>query len=349
MKQILLITLFSVSLWADGTALFAGVTGVSKNDTLSIRSKPSHKSKKVGSLPPEAYIAIEKCEDTGNSKWCRIYQIPQQFYEGFHIGWVNARYLNFSNRGYVNIIGEKNDCYVALECQNNLCSVVKDFDYNYETDTLSNLLVKEVRREKLEPTSNFGAMSEEGDGYCTSVKYIENHFKKQNLIRLSQPHANPPYQTVVALVEDLRGEINGSQLLRHVHPQKGLIMTWNVMFSGKEDMRFGYSDIKSIENNRNQKIYWGQTYGKGDDVWMSLYDYMKQLTRPIRDITRVNKLKDLKGFKRTQGIKQVGYEVFWINEKSDTKEYDYLGLLIILEMYEDKWYVVGMLRDRWTI
>lgn len=339
----------SVGLWAEGTALFAKVIGVSQLDTLSIRSEANYKSKKVGSLPPEAYIAIENCKDMGNSKWCRIYQIPQQFYENYHIGWVNARYLKFSNRGYVNIGGEKNDCYYALHCKDNSCSVVKKFDYDYELDILSNLFVEEVKREKLEGTSHFGAMNEEGDGYCTNANYIENHFKTLNLSRLSIGHSEPVYERVMSCVEDLRGSMHGDRLSQYIHPNKGLILTWNVLFGGQQDIRFGYSQIKNIEKERKEKIFWGQTYGKGDDVWMSLYEYMKLLTRPIRDITRVEKLTNLKDFKSTKGTQQVGYEVFWINEASNTKEYDYLGLVVILELYMGKWYVVGMIRDRWTI
>ena len=55
-------------------------------------------------------------------------------------------------------------------------------------------------------------------------------------------------------------------------------MTWNVRFGGEKDMQFGYSAIKNMEKNREQKIDWGQTFGKGDDVLMSLYDYIKILT-----------------------------------------------------------------------
>jgi len=66
---------------------------------------------------------------------------------------------------------------------------------------------------------------------------------------------------------------------------------------------------------------------------------MEILTLPIPDITRVEKLKNLKGFKCH----------LWINKDSDTKEYDWLGLVMILEKYKNEWYIVGLFRDRWTI
>jgi len=56
--------------------------------------------------------------------------------------------------------------------------VVKTFTYDYEKDILSNLVVESIPRHKLKGTSNFGAMGNEGNGYCTSAMYIENHLKK---------------------------------------------------------------------------------------------------------------------------------------------------------------------------
>lgn len=183
MHKILWVCMIMVlDLWAHGTckpALFATIIDVPQNDILNIRSKANYKSKKVGSLPNKAFIAIDKCQKIKHATWCIVYQIPQQFYENFHAGWVNARYLKFSNRGYVNIRDQKNDCYYAVACKNDKCSVVKSFEYDYEKDILSNLVVEQIQRDKLEPTSNFGAMGEEGDGYCTSAVYIEDHLKKQ--------------------------------------------------------------------------------------------------------------------------------------------------------------------------
>jgi len=178
MKKIILSLILLITFSFSETALFAKIIGVKTDDILNIRNNPSYTSKKLGSLPPHAYIAIEKCQSKKNAIWCKIYQIPQQFYEDFHVGWVNARYLSFSNRGYVNIQDEKNDCYYAIGCEDDDCSVVKTFNYNYEQDILSNLVVERISRHKLKGTSHFGAMGDDGDGYCTSAIYIENYLKQ---------------------------------------------------------------------------------------------------------------------------------------------------------------------------
>ena len=351
MKCIVLFILLSIGLWADSThhpALFGKVIGVAEYyDTLNIRSKPDYKSKKLGSLPAEAFIAIEKCQTIRESTWCSIKQIPQQFYENFHPGWVNARYLKFLNRGYVNIEGEKRGCHYALACKDGKCTVVKSFDYDVEKDILSNLVMEQISRDRLEPTSNFGAV--ETDGICNSGRMIDDYFNKENLYRLSSYNSGEAYEVVISLAEGLRKCCLGDEIKEYIHPVKGLVLTWNVLFGGKSDIHFNIEDIVPIRDFDKEKIYWGRTYGKGDDVYMSLYSYFKILTRPIRAITKVEKLKNLKGFENHSSTNQIGYEVFWINEKSDTKEYDYLGLVVILEEYLGKWYVVGLLRDRWTI
>ena len=129
-------------------------------------------------------------------------------------------------------------------------------------------------------------------------------------------------------------------------------MTWGVRFGGKDDKAYGYSDIKKMVQNRKHKLQLGQTYAKGDDVFMSLFNFMEMLTRPIEDITKVEalkKLNELKGFSCHPESTCKGYEIFWIDEASETKEYDWLGLVVIVEEYEGEWFVAGLLRDRWTI
>lgn len=344
---VILMVALSFGLYADTTPLFGKVINVSKNDTLNIRSQANYRSEKVGELPPDAYIGIEKCQNIKGSSWCEIYQIPQQFYENFQPGWVNTRYLQFSNRGYVNIQGETRGCHYALACEDDKCSVVKSFDYDFEKDILSNLVIEQISRDRLKPTSNFGAV--ERDGICNSGRMIDHHFNKQNLNRLSQVDSGEAYSVVISLVEGLRKCCLSDEIKEYIHPVKGLVLTWNVLFGAKDDKHFTIENIVPIRDFDKKKIHWGKTYGKGDDVYMNLYGYFAMLTRPIRDITEIEKLKDLKGFKNNNSVDQVGYEVFWINEKSETKEYDYLGLVVILEVYQGKWYVVGLLRDRWTI
>jgi len=326
---------------------------VKADDVLNVRERPSGKAKKVASLPPEASVGVDRCQKVAASVWCRVYHMAQYDYEGYGYdapeGWVNAHYLKPFNSGYVIIDGVGN-CDYSLGCDKGMCKVVSDYTVD-EKNNITALKYTKVKRERLHGESHFGAMEtdEEASGYCTSGNMIQDYLHKKRKHALFKRDKSQVFHRTFEFVERLTSLYNEGQLLPYLHPKKGIIMTWNVMFGGKADMAFGYSDIKNMEKNRKEKIYWGQTYGKGDDVFMSLYDYMDMLSHPIADITKVEALKDLKGYKCPQGSECKGYEVFWINENSPTKEYDWQGLVVIVEKYKGKWYVVGLLRDRWTI
>jgi len=181
MHKILFICMIMlVNLWADSTykpALFGKVINVSQNDTLNVRSQSNYRSKKVGELPSHAYIGIEKCKMVKKSTWCRVYQLVQNYYsENFHPGWVNARYLKFSNRGYVIVKGKKN-CDYVLRCNNGKCEVV----YDYITDNEHNVIelkTKWIERKYLKGESQFGVTPDNEDGFCNSGMFIEDYLKK---------------------------------------------------------------------------------------------------------------------------------------------------------------------------
>lgn len=344
----------SSTVLAQDDLLFASVINLKENDTLNVRSTPDYRSKKTGALPLDAYIGVDSCKQVGHSIWCKVFHLAQQDYDGFgwdaKPGWVNARYLEPDNEGYVIIDGKPN-CDYALCCQKGKCEVVADYEVD-EQNNITSIKTKWIDRKRLKASSNFGAMDEdpEASGYCTNGNYIRDYLHQKKLLELKGKNDDKVRKSVISFVDDLSHVVHDTEnILPYLHPQKGIVMTWNIRFGGKEDMSFGYSDIKNIEKNRYQKIHWGHTYGKGDDVFMSLYDYVSALTRPFKDISKIEALKDLKGFKCSPNSDCRGYEVFWLNDNSDTKEYDWLGLVVILEKYHGKWYVVAMLRDRWTI
>jgi hypothetical protein len=159
--------------------LFASVTGVTEGDFLNVREKPYYKSKKLGSLPFNAYIGVDGCQQVNNSVWCRVYQIAQLFYEDFHQGWVNAKYLRDKNSGYVIIDGKKN-CDYALGCVNGMCDVVIGYDMDDEAYKVTTLHRVQIKRDQLRGESNFGAMNPEEDGLCNSQRFIEDYLKNNN-------------------------------------------------------------------------------------------------------------------------------------------------------------------------
>ncbi len=192
MKNILFIAVLFVStlilshakeISVEDSPLFASVVGVAEDDVLNIRQKPEYTSKKVGTQTPHALMGVEKCVTVGKSTWCRVYQIAQNFYsEDFHEGWVNARYLNANNRGYVLIDG-KGNCEYALQCKKGKCEVVVGYEMDKENEHIINLKIKWIERTHLKGESHFGAMcQEEGcNGFCTAHRFIEDYLKDKKL------------------------------------------------------------------------------------------------------------------------------------------------------------------------
>ncbi len=77
---------------ADGLDYFA-VVGISAPDVLNIRSKPTWKSTKVGSIEPlDDCIKNIHCMRVGKQVWCKI-GISHDIE-----GWVNGKYLKESSR-----------------------------------------------------------------------------------------------------------------------------------------------------------------------------------------------------------------------------------------------------------
>jgi len=344
-----LLIVLSFFVTANGSSkypgLFGKVVNVADDDTLNVRIKPNYRSKKIGALPPGGYVGVDYCKKIKKSTWCKIFHIPQRDYDEYGYdappGWVNARYLSFSNRGYV-LINNKPNCDYALRCKNNKCEIVVD----YKTDSSGKVLsikTKWVNRENLKGSNHFGAMNENEDGYCNIHNFIYDYLRKQNN-SLKDENAK---LIVKKFIRTLSYYFSGKDILPYIHPKRGVTMTYFTHFDNRSKT-FNRNQIKNIKQNRHIKIYWGKTETRGDKVYISLYNFMHQLRKePFKPYTKIKKLNNLKGF-TCKGVKCIGYEALWIgNLKKDSSNWH--GVVIILEKYQGKWYIVGLLRDRWTI
>lgn len=156
------------------SSLFASVKGVAEDDVLNIRSRPDHRSKKVGALYALDHVGIKECRQLGRATWCSVHTLTGS---GVDLsGWVNAHYLSFHQRGYVTIAGRENACYYAIRCDQAQCHVVMKTDFDDKKDRLSKLHIAALARHKLIATDHFGAMGT-GDGYCITGRLIEDYLK----------------------------------------------------------------------------------------------------------------------------------------------------------------------------
>ncbi len=190
MKTLLLLTIMTLSLSSENIqkeylGLFASVVNVTSNDVLNVREKPNSKAKKVGEISPILSVGIEKCKSIKDLTWCRVYPLVQNWSENFwedkNIGWANARYLKFSNRGYVIVKGKRN-CAYALDCHNGKCEVVDGYVTDKEHN-IKELKTQWLERKYLKGESNFGVTPDSVDGYCNIAILIEDYLASENMKR----------------------------------------------------------------------------------------------------------------------------------------------------------------------
>jgi len=167
--------------------LFARVYDVAEDQSVIVRKTPNAGAKKVGSLSGAGRgklgfsVRVDQKLKKGDSVWYRIYPLfpPrfEEFSEPENAGWVNGKFFREVNRGYVIVDNHPSGDY-ALRAKDGKCEVVVDVDINDHGD-VTRLYKKWISRKRLKGTSNFGALPEGDEGYCTIGGRIEEYLKKR--------------------------------------------------------------------------------------------------------------------------------------------------------------------------
>ena len=322
-------------------ALFAKVNGVASSDTLSVRVRPHWHSKKITELPPNAYVGVDECVKIGRSAWCKVDAVNRnlgqyQAYNDKLPGWVNARYLKFSSRGYVAINGKKR-CNYAINCSSGKCRVV--IDETLKNGKVTAVKIKSYLRSRLKGIGELDIPSG-AEGYaCGRVGLkIDNYLSKHSNYRANAKSAAKSF------LRALESQ-NLSQIKRYIHPVYGIKITNRLSFREPGAKHFSKkSFVKLYKNGAN--LNWGRSYGKGEYIRKNLKDFLSQFTPPFSQIHRVKQYTKLQGFSSLTPVK--GYEFFW-QGKGEDAHYNWQGAVMILAKADGKWYVVGLLRERWVI
>ncbi|BAF72949.1 SH3 domain-containing protein [Sulfurovum sp. NBC37-1] len=334
--------------WAKEAPLFASVINIAQNDTLNMRKSPDYHSEKIGALPLDARVGVDSCKKVGHSTWCKVFHLVQYDYDAFGYGakpgWVNDRYLTFSDRGYVLIEGEGNRDYV-LGCNHGKCDIVSHI--STKGDKVIGIQTQKIARNRLKGASHFGATTKEMDEYCVTGRYIEDYLREKALKTLRNNYDYPAYQKAVDFVKDF-DVMWLEKIAKYMHSNLGLQVLCQTYF-GKESRLFTDHEIRMMDKSRSQVLFGGYTEAKGDAIHKSLYDVIDEMELPLIDINCVKVLTSLRGFRCSEHGQCKGYAFLHVNEDSATKEYDWKGIIVIVEKYHGKWYVAGVFGDRWTM
>jgi uncharacterized protein YraI len=173
MKRLLLVWVLGWLCYGGEWPLFGTVTGVVAPDRLNVRRAPHPDSPRIGTLPPGARVGVLRCLRRGTSRWCRIHQLTQvRYWEGAEEGWVNARYLHLTNRGYVRIDGRA-ECAYALGCEKGWCRLFVP-DHREGRGGIR----RKVARRSLRAESRFGAAPPGAEGYCAVERLLPKEVRE---------------------------------------------------------------------------------------------------------------------------------------------------------------------------
>ena len=340
MKKLLILFTFIGLLNANSfDALFATVSGVASNDALNVRAKPNWHSKKLTQLPPNSFVGVDRCIRVGRSNWCKVYNINRNLGE-YHDysqklpGWVNAKFLKFSNRGYVAIKG-KRVCNYSIGCNSGVCKVVNLFrDVTIKNKEVVDIKVKKYPRSWLRGIGELDIDSG-GEGYaCNRLGgRVDSYFSNLSAKEIAR-----------GFLKAIKGQ-KLSKIANYIHPKYGITITNKLSFIEPGAIEFSKASFIKFYKN-GQKLNWGRSYGRGDIIQNSLKKTLSKFVRPIYKVSKIKTLRNLKGFKKVAHVK--AYQFFW-QETRIRANYNWLGTVVILAKSNSKWYVVGLLRERWTI
>ena len=315
-------------------ALFGRVTGVADDDVLNVRARPEVRAPKLGTVPPYATVGIQTCRRRSRSLWCRIFPLAQNGYDG-PAGWVNARYLKLSDRGYVLIDGRGN-CDYALSCSRGICDVVTAY---YGAGAIHAVDRQRIARSRLRAAGRFEALEKNGEGYCSGEERILDWLAKHpGGYRFGDDPAWRRLKEILWNFDPDRPEI----LAPYIHPRRGLTLSYFPRFGPEVDRHFTVEDLR---HHSEKKILWGYTEGRGDAVRLSLRELL--LTFPW-DLDRLRERKRIavpRAFKcQTCRV----YIIYWYKHPRE-EDHSWQGLVAVLAPWKGRWYLIALRREYWTI
>jgi hypothetical protein len=190
-------------------------------------------------------------------------------------------------------------------------------------------------------------MDESGDGYCVSGRYIEDYLAGRKLMQMQKQLHEPPFDIAVAAIDAI-AERNISKLATLIHPKNGILLSEKPAF-GDGSRHYTRQSLLAAYP-KSEELLWGHDDAKGDPIRKSLFNYFEDILPTLGGLTRIDKESgSWRHFDRKLFPQIAGYSLRWINPHSATRDYDWRGVVITLAPYRGKWYVVGLLRDYWTI
>lgn len=155
-------------------------------------------------------------------------------------------------------------------------------------------------------------------------------------------------------VLDLLDNNNLSELANQFHPEKGCRFV-PYTFMDDENQVFSTSEFQD-EITHNQVLRWGEFDGSGEPIDYTIKDYFKRF---VYDVNYKDKASDIHinenlAFSNTlnnieEFYPDAQYIELYYEGSTEYEGMDWSSLILYIETFEEKYYLVGIVHNQWTI
>lgn len=146
-----------------------------------------------------------------------------------------------------------------------------------------------------------------------------------------------------------------NKLAKYIHPEKGVRLVPYSYIDTARHQRFSRTEFKAIDPE-NDYFLWGNYDGTGDSIYLTLEGYHSEFlySQPFENADSVSVNKRLGKGNTINNIKMVYPDARFIEYhfQGFDKRYqgmDWASLRLVFEKYVDRWYLVALIHDQWTI
>jgi hypothetical protein len=160
--------------------------------------------------------------------------------------------------------------------------------------------------------------------------------------------------TAFAAVKLLK-ERDFSALKELIHPTKGVCFTPYGYIDVEKNLVFSAKEVGALTENQQINI-WGEYDGTGDPIELSFHEYYKKFVYDA-DFLQAEEISINKRLGHGNSIDNsmevypdatvVEFHFPGFEEKYEGM--DWKSLRVVVEKLDNKWYVVGIIHDQWTI
>jgi len=154
------------------------------------------------------------------------------------------------------------------------------------------------------------------------------------------------------IVQSLK-EKNYKKFADYIHPEKGVRFSMYAFVNPAEDKKFSQADFRKYEPSKTV-FTWGAMDGSGDLYKATINDYLAKWVYAKDFATGQVSINEFQGSGNslnnlTKIYPGADFTENFIKGSEANAEMDWKCLRLVFEKYQDKYYLVAVINDQWTI